>query len=171
MTEKGTYEEIQGDITTVIDGTIGKIILPHVCNNIGVYGAGVALAIKNKWGLAEYFYMKHCNSWKKDGEINPEIIGSNSYVRLEENSVNLCIVNMIAQNGLRSTYNPRPLNYGALSVCMKDILIEQKDFIPGARICTVKFGSGLAGGNWYIIKELIDFIWIRQGINVTVYCK
>ena len=171
MIKKGKYEEIEGDITTVTDTEDGRIILPHVCNNLGVYGAGIALAIKNKWGPAEYYYMKHCNAWRKNGVINPDIIGTSSYCRFEENNVYLCIANMIAQNGLVSRYNSRPLNYGALAVCMKNILIEQQDFIPEARICTVKFGSGLAGGNWDIIKELIDFIWIRQGINVTVYCK
>ena len=170
---KGIYVETIGDITKVTEASNLNIVIPHVCNNIGAYGAGVALAIKNKWRHAYYYYYRHLEAFKREGVDKKKLLGKNSYAHFEENGCNVTVVNMIAQKGLRNQNNRRPLNYGALVECMSSLypdIIEagyynHKPF----EICTVKFGSDLAGGNWNFIKLLIEDIWLEQGIDVTVY--
>jgi hypothetical protein len=80
---------------------------------------------------------------------------------------------MIAQNDVVSQANPRPLNYYALSVCMFNIKLHIQHIIKSndssVEIHAPKFGSGLAGGNWLFISDLIKDIW--NNIPVFIYQK
>jgi hypothetical protein len=38
-----------------------------------------------------------------------------------------------------------------------------------AVIICPKFGAGLAGGSWLQISGLIEELWVKKGIDVTVY--
>jgi hypothetical protein len=80
---------------------------------------------------------------------------------------------MIAQNGVRNFTNQRPLNYFALGQSMYKVsqfihmntgFLNKNEKIE---IHCPKFGSGLAGGNWNFISELINDIWGK--FFVTVY--
>jgi len=80
---------------------------------------------------------------------------------------------MIAQNGIRSENIPRPLNYLSLVKAMNS-LSQYIHFNTGfanktenIEIHAPKFGSGLAGGNWNFIANLIEDIW--KPYNVYVY--
>lgn len=46
-----TLRIVQGDVTEPKGS--GVIIIPHICNNIGLFNAGVAKAIANKWPEAK----------------------------------------------------------------------------------------------------------------------
>jgi hypothetical protein len=80
---------------------------------------------------------------------------------------------MIAQNGIRSPENNRPLNYLALVKSMNSLsqyIHTNTGFInknEKIEIHCPKFGSGLAGGNWNFITDLINDIWGK--FFVTVY--
>ena len=81
---------------------------------------------------------------------------------------------MIAQNGTISPKNPRPLNYGALAFCMTDVrqyCNSLKDNIEYGKveIHAPKFGSGLAGGDWFFIQELMLDIW--KNLDTFIYIK
>ena len=162
----GIYKEITGDITKVRDNESGPILIPHVCNNMGVMGAGVALSIRNKWVEAYNYYKSHMDYYIKNYETHKDpikkLLGQVSHIGVEHN---LIIANMIAQHGTISS-NPRPIKYNALVKCMEEVTI-----VCGSRykICCPKFGSALAGGNWDFIKLLIEDIWLSEGIDVTVY--
>ena len=85
------------------------------------------------------------------------------------------IVNMIAQNGTRNNNNPRPLNYLALAKCMVGLSqsiqnnSEFADKEEKVEIHAPKFGSGLAGGNWNFISDLIEDIWAKHIVYVYNY--
>jgi len=130
------------------------IIIPHVCNNIGLFGAGFASAVsksypivatnfellgrKTKLGYVQYV------SVMKDPEYLHELI----------------FANMIAQNGTISQKNPRPLNYEALVKCMVEVRQYAQNLDKEKiQIHCPKFGSGLAGGEWDFIEKLIEDIW------------
>jgi hypothetical protein len=79
---------------------------------------------------------------------------------------------MIAQNKLFSQDNKRPLNYGALVYCMNQVRSYIKDLESNTEMSRIeihapKFGSGLAGGNWNFISDLIEDIW--YDIPVFIY--
>jgi hypothetical protein len=77
---------------------------------------------------------------------------------------------MIAQNRLLNSKNKRPLNYAALVYCMNQVRTFAKEFQTQhdskIEIHSPKFGSGLAGGNWNFISELINDVWYDSHVFV-----
>jgi hypothetical protein len=145
-----------------------NIIIPHVCNNVNGFGAGFAGYISNMFpSVKENFHMLG----------NKAKLGYTQFVEayINKNTGNkIFIANMIAQNGLISKSNSRPLNYFALANCMNDIKsktidLKSRDITTETEIHCPKFGSGLAGGDWQFISELIKDIW--NNIPVYVYIK
>ena len=149
---------IKGDATDPI-GT-GPIFIPHVCNDIGAFGAGFAMALAIKWDHVKQAYLDK-GDWA---------LGTNIYVKATKD---ITICHMISQHKLVNKDNPHPLRYVALISCMKGvrggIRVGVKENGLDGSIHTVKFGSGLAGGFWPVIEQLIKEIWVEQGIDVTIY--
>lgn len=141
-----------------------SVIVPHVCNNIDLFGAGFAAAVAKYYPIVKSNY--HMLGKK-------QTLGYSQFVTADENKEyghKLIFVNMIAQNGIIGHNNPRPLNYGALvrSMILVNQFIQQNfDSNNPVQIHAPKFGCGLAGGNWNFIKELICDIW--SNISVIVY--
>ena len=153
---KGTYKIVKGDATKPV-GEGNKIIV-HVCNDANKFGAGFTRALK-KWPEVEETYRKGTKE-----------LGNVSVVKINEE---LWVINMIAQHGIVSKDNPKPIRYKALMEAMERV----KGFIVGGSKATdkkfvihaPKFGSGLAGGNFQLIFELIRELWLENGISVIIY--
>ena len=62
-----------------------------------------------------------------------------------------------------------PIDYDAVRSCLKKLCHYIQTFYPAAEIACPKFGAGLAGGDWNIIKSIIMEELVEPGINVTVY--
>lgn len=145
-----------------------SVIVPHVCNNVGAFGAGFVSAINNKYPIVRENYSLLGKNFLRQN------LGYTQYVEVLSDKVynhKLIFANMIAQNGLISNKNPRPLNYYALVKCMASVgKYVQTNFSQDTRppqIHCPKFGCGLAGGNWNFIADLIEDIW--KNISVFVY--
>jgi hypothetical protein len=148
-----------------------SVIIPHVCNNIDQFGSGFTSAIANKFPEVKVNYHLLGKKFLKE---NP---GYCQIVKVYQGSKTkniLYIANMIAQNGVISRENPRPLNYFSLAksmglVCsfIKSKINNSNDNTEKIEIHCPKFGSGLAGGNWYFISDLIEDIW--SDLCVTVH--
>lgn len=140
------------------------IIVPHVCNNVNVFGAGFAGYVARYYPIVkENFHLLG----------NKAILGYTQFVVADSNkktSSQIVVANMIAQNGTINKGNQRPINYAALVRCM----IEVKRFITNNKsdndvyIHAPKFGSGLAGGNWSFIECLIEDIWTNIHTNIHI---
>lgn len=144
-----------------------NIIVPHVCNNINAFGAGFAGAVAQKYPIVkENYHMLGLSFLKK----NP---GHSQFVSVYQNSKTknqLIFANMIAQNGLISEKNTRPLNYAYLVKSMINVrqyVLSNFDSDTRVEIHAPKFGCGLAGGNWNFVSDLINDIW--YDLNVIVY--
>ncbi len=87
------------------DSDIKRIII-HVCNNVGKFGAGFALAVANRHPVVKENYLKWFNRSLQfyDSGFN---LGMIQPVTINEN---FKIINMIAQNGLISRSNPHPID-------------------------------------------------------------
>lgn len=143
------------------------ILVPHVCNNLGVFGGGFAAQIGDRFPIVKENF---CLLGKKTN------LGKVQYVKIMQESIykhSAIIANMIAQNGLIGHNNPRPLNYEYLVKCMcqvRDYINDLKNLNNdnvNIEIHCPKFGSGLAGGNWFFISDLIQDIW--KNIPTYVY--
>lgn len=145
------------------------IFIPHVCNNINLFGAGFAKYIGDKFPIVkENFHLLG----------NKAILGHTQYISVANNNLTktkIFVCNMIAQNNTISSKNYRPINYGSLVFCMNDIrkkivsLSQNNIDDTKYEIHAPKFGSGLAGGNWNFIENLIQDIW--TDLPVYVYIK
>ena len=158
---KGILRTVEGDVTNPQTTAPNEIVLiPHVCNNLGVMGAGVALALKNKWSEVEQVYK---DFFTKHGIISSSgfipfssVLGKVCYAKIDNH---LVIANMIGQDGIVSIDNPKPIKYKALADCMTEVvgyieMIKKQTDSPVV-IHACKFGSDLAGGDWNFILELI----------------
>lgn len=141
------------------------VIVPHVCNNVNLFGAGFALAVAEQYPIVKQNFHLLSNK-NKLGSVQYITVMKDNHYRRE-----LIFANMIAQNKTISQNNSRPLNYEALVNCMIDVrahINKLKDNEHDrVEIHCPKFGCGLAGGNWGFINDLIEDIW--KDIPVYVY--
>lgn len=144
-----------------------SVIIPHVCNNINLFGAGFAAAVANKYPeVKENFHMLG----------NQAKLGHVQYIKVFEEQkykYRLVFANMIAQNKIIGPKNIKPLSYEHLVQCMIDVRnyanLVSKNTESKVEIHCPKFGSGLAGGNWNFIEELIGEIWSQFPVTVYAY--
>ena len=172
---KEPFPIIRGDLFDYVEkitrsGNDGSsIIVPHVCNNINSFGAGFAEQLSKHYPIVKENYHLLGSNFLRNS------LGYVQFVEVYRDSTfghRLIFANMIAQNGTISKKNYRPLNYLALVKCMNQInMFISKNFNNDTRIQihAPRFGSGLAGGNWNFIEDLIVDIW--KTVSVLIYLK
>ena len=145
------------------------VFVPHVCNNIDLFGAGFASQVADNYPSVKTNYHLLGKSFLKNH------MGYSQFIKVQEDQKfknKLYFVNMIAQNGTRSSTNLRPLNYFGLVKAMNSLseFIDTKTgFLNKSEKIEIhcpKFGSGLAGGNWNFISDLINDIWWKYTVFV-----
>lgn len=171
--KKSTISYVNGDIFNYVDHYINaenngcSIIIPHVCNNINVFGAGFASAITKHYPIVKENYHLLGNTFLKNN------LGHTQFIEVSKNKTyghKLIFANMISQNGIISSNNPRPLNYLALAKSMVSVtnyISSNYNEDNKVQIHAPKFGCGLAGGNWNFIENLIEDIW--KNFSITIY--
>lgn len=153
-------KEIQGDLFAALDKAKAEwIVIPHVCNDSGGFGAGFVVALDKRFPKIKEQY--------QDGIKDLSLYPGNTQVCVEypQSGKTVWIANMIAQRGFKSVSNPRPLHYGWLAHAMNQLVdcIESEVVMNWSDkrpiIVAPRFGSDLAGGDFGIIRELIESIW------------
>ena len=139
-----------GDATAPISTKGDKLIL-HVCNDVFAWGAGFVLALSRKWDAPEIAYRSMDNLEMRQGYV--QFIGV-------EKDITVC--NMVAQNGIHNINNTKPINYYSIAVCLHQA--NKFAIKNNATIHAPRFGSGLAGGDWNIIENII-----KQFVTVDVF--
>lgn len=173
LVQKITYTSVKNKnlfevVNSVISGEHNgnSVVVPHVCNNVNAFGAGFA-------GQVAALYPEVKINFHLLG--NQSKLGHTQFVTINSNSRynhKIIFANMIAQNKLISPKNQRPLNYAALVYSMTQVRnyiknTEKNSDSKKIEIHAPKFGSGLAGGNWNFISDLICDIW--YDIPVFIY--
>lgn len=162
---KDLFDVAENRVSSGFNGA--TVIVPHVCNNINLFGAGFAAYVASRYpSVKENFHLLG----------NRSRLGKTQFVTCRtdnEYKHKLVVANMIAQNGTISKSNTRPLNYAALVYSMSDINAYIKELkkdneLSKIEIHTPKFGSGLAGGNWSFIEQLINDLWFDHQIFVYI---
>lgn len=132
---------IKGDATEPV-GDAKKLII-HICNNLGRWGAGFVLGLNKKWKepMAEYMNLKAFT------------LGTVQYIQVTKDTT---VVNMIAQRGINSKFEPfkRRVDYDVLRSC----LVQIREKYPSSEytIHAPRIGCGLAGGSWDIVEKIIN---------------
>ncbi len=143
---------IKGDATEPIGE--GRKLIVHICNDIGAWGAGFTGALDNKWEIVGNFY----RDWfeNENGHFEPMVLGDIQII-IAESDIQVC--NMIAQCGVRTRNNTKPIDYKALRKCLERVsdhlLLDSIGFdLP--TIHMPRIGTGLAGGKWELIEPIIE---------------
>jgi O-acetyl-ADP-ribose deacetylase (regulator of RNase III) len=174
----GTLKIVKGDL---IEYSIDKtaIFIVHVVNAGNSMGSGVAKALFDKWPQVKSRYHKwfdgdnsHCSG--------KAILGNVQYVRVDDNFKNQFVINMIGQDypgGHTFNINGKemhlaPVRYKSLEKCMlhiaEDVYRTKEKTGVMYRIIAPWFAAGLAGGTKKETSELINRIWVDNGIDVTI---
>lgn len=150
---------LKGDATN--PQVLGNKVIVHICNDIGGWGAGFVKALSAKWSAPEKAY----RAWHDMGFYfgRKFQLGQIQIIPVEGFT---SVANMVAQRGLISKDNPKPLDVVALQQCLQ--LVGNYAYIMNASVHMPRIGCGLAGGNWEedvlpLIEEQLD------GIDVYVY--
>lgn len=169
LSQKDIFECSKERVDSTEHGS--SVIIPHVCNNIDVFGAGFASAVESKYPIAKINYHMLGKNFLKNNLGYCQIINVYSNTKTKQS---IYIANMIAQNGTISRNNPRPINYLALAKSMSlvsNFIVKEtntNEHIDSIEIHCPKFGSGLAGGNWNFISDLIEDIWNKFSVTVHI---
>lgn len=134
-------------------------LIGHQVNCQGVMGSGIAKTIRERYPQAYNIYMyKHKEEGSHLGDISAATIPGSG----DEIMGDLHIVNMYAQD----KYLPRGIchtNYDAFRKCLqkiKYIITFGGEWPLAAKGWKIGFpdhiGCGLAGGDWNIVKQIIE---------------
>lgn len=153
MQDEGGEEEviryIQGNL---FDHVSPGVVIPHVCNDIGAWGAGFVVPLAKAFPQSKEAYLS----------LSHRRLGVTQFVGVDNG---VTVANMIAQRGIgRSETGAIPLRYDALETCMKSVAEFCHD---GLRIVCPEFGCGLAGGKWEIVERMIGMRWSHLDVAVV----
>ena len=168
--------ETKGDLFEgVAKSKSNFIVIPHVCNDIGAWGSGFVIPLGEKYPGAKAEYEKWNKIISQKHRIGT-LDKSYDFKVADDGFPSVCVYNMIAQRGIISRDNPRPLDYGSLAHTMVlvskgielDELLAYQDHKLELKpeIHAPRFGSDRAGGDWTIIRELIEVLWCRWPTHI-----
>ena len=133
------------------------VIIAHICNNLGLWGAGFVVALGKRYPKAKAEYL----DWHRQrGSL------SLTDIQLVQVEKQVWVANMIAQNGVWTCKNPRPLCYESLELCL--MRLRMIAFEHNAAIQMPKIGTGLGRGDWKIIQGLIQKCLANNDTDVFV---
>lgn len=149
-------KEIAGDATEPNGSGIKFII--HCCNNKKVrWGAGFVLSLKNKWPESEHIHLR-----------NNRGLGSVSFYYTQGGII---IANIIGQDNF-GTQKKQYVDYNSLEIGMRRVLKLALTFRKKKLTVSIhcpKIGCGLAGGDWSVVKDIINRVFIKNNIDVIYY--
>ena len=135
---------VKGDIVKLAEEGEFDVIV-HGCNCFHSMGAGVAKQIAYRWP----------NALKSDKSTIygcTSKLGSFSVATCYDcNDISFFVVNAYTQFLYGSS--GRKVNYESIAKCFEGI---RDAYHPATRIAYPQIGCGLAGGNWNIVKTIID---------------
>lgn len=170
MKLKVEYQE--GDLFAALPIS-GGVIIPHVVNSVGAWGAGFVIPLGHQFPQAMESYRK----WHKNKEwaalsVDPKVVfklGNTIIPKVQwDNDDNIIFVaNMLAQDGLPSGANRQPLRYDSLEKCIQEVGGFAK--AKSLSVYCPLFGTGISGGDWHKIEQMVQKYWTKQDIPVTCF--
>lgn len=149
-----------GDMFATVADLPGTTIIPHIVNDIKVWGtspaAGFVYYLGNHYPAAREHYLN-----------DPPALGSVNFVALEFDDREVIVAHMCAQRGLMNFANRTPIDYGALEKCLIE-LAKFSSVCHNSRIVAPAFGTKRAGGKWSEILAIIDKVFAESDIPFTV---
>lgn len=134
----------------------GPHLIVHLVNDkTANWGGAFARALKERWPQAQ----EEFKEWARENL-------SLGRVHLAQVESDISVATIVAQKGYGASVRPR-IRYAAL----RQALAETSEIAQarGATVHMPRIGAGQAGGDWTIIKEMIDEELARRSVDVIVY--
>jgi len=163
---------LKGDATKPAYNQAETRILPHIVNTAGGWGSGYVLALSKRWKDPELEYRNWFKHYTLTTGKSQLPLGAIQIVPVSDEFGYLYVINMVAQEAYMTNSNPVPLRYSALVTCLNELkkwLNEQQevDKTSTYSINMPRIGSGLSGGDWKKIEEIINVCLKDE--NIFVY--
>lgn len=138
-------KKIEGDITHA------KGYILHGVNCQGVMGAGIAKVIAQKWPIVYDDYKSYCGFSLKDCNL---LLGKYLKTQIDEETA---VINLFTQIRYGTVSGEKYVHYDALDKSLRDFSNKERLSMSGnIKVNFPKIGAGLGGGNWNVLKEIID---------------
>lgn len=144
----------------------GINLLVHCVNDEGVMDGGIALAIKKKWPKV---YKAYKELFQEPAYKRATAQGQIQIVGVEDD---LFVINLFGQSSIGDLDGFPPIRYGAIEegfMRLASIISARKD--PERQVCLhmPRLGSGLAGGSWSKIEEILYRVFSSSDVLIVVY--
>ena len=172
------YKEVTGNLITLAQNGHFDVIT-HGCNCFCTMGAGLAPQMAKAFGCDKF----KMEGDEYEGDVNKLgtidwqelMVSTVSYhpkdykgVVTQELKHNLIVVNSYSQYGFGRNHKEgsvAPLDYEALCLCLR----KMNKLWKGKRIGLPQIGCHLAGGDWNIVKEMIQDELVDCDVTVVIY--
>mgnify|MGYP007071624613 CR=1 FL=1 len=167
-----------GDVTNPEPPAHGVTIIVHCCNDIGVMGGGVALALAKKWpGVYDEYDRWYADDHYHDRDSlpyrhqhDPFVLGQIQLVNVDPNS-EVWVCNLIGQRDVQPYLGLPPVRYEAIREGLRRLankLTRSAKYPPSNfNIVMPRIASGLAGGSWQAVEPIIQEE--LKDFDITVY--
>lgn len=143
-----SYKEVDGDLVKLaLEGKFD--VVAHGCNCQCTMGAGIAPQMAKAFGVDKY----QMEQPKYKGNMNK--LGTIEWRAHNPNGNNIIVVNAYTQFNYGRNHadgDKKPVDYDAITMVMR----KMNHVFKGKHIGLPRLGAGLAGGDWNIIKGIIQ---------------
>jgi O-acetyl-ADP-ribose deacetylase (regulator of RNase III) len=149
---------VRGDATSVRG--VGKRLLIQLVNDDALTwgGGGFSAAVRRKWPLAQKAFTQQVIADKATLQLGNVIMHDLQH--------EVTLVSVIAQKGYGISTRPR-IRYAALREGLLKVAEAAKK--TGASVHMPRIGTGLAGGAWPVVEEIVREVLVGTSIPVFVY--
>ena len=155
--DKRIIRYVHGNILEPKNGG-DRIICQMVNDKAMKWGGGVARQVASKFPDAEAHYSKEILQVPRSERLG-RVVFSHLNPKLQ-------IASIVAQQGFGRSLFPR-IRYSALERGLEQV--AQRAIESNASVHMPRIGTGVAGGEWDTVQEMIDEVMVRAGLTVTVY--
>lgn len=142
-------------------------LIAHQTNCLGVMGAGIAKAIKNKWSIVYTQYVDKCKHYN----YSKDLLGKCQICVTEDEPIKF-VANLFGEYSFTESVAPfenRHTDYDVL----KKSLLHLKAICENTEITKIgipyKLGCGLAGGNWdEVVYPMLQELFANDS-TITLY--
>ena len=135
-------------------------VIGHQVNCFGVMGGGLALQIAHKWPDVLVKYQKYVNDFVWHSERS-KILGHCQIIPVTECSIANLFGQYSTGPGLQTDY---PALLAALITLKTQMLMQRLKRLA----LPVNLGCGLAGGDWGIVRGIIEDVFENSDIQVIL---
>lgn len=168
-----SYKEIEGDL--IVLAKEGKFdVIAHGCNCFCAMGAGLAPQMAKAFGCDEFTL--EGENFKGDINKLGQIDYDETYItdgkvhawHPTAGSKRLYVVNCYSQYGFGANHKEgtvAPLDYPALVLCFR----KMNKIFEGLHVGLPQIGCHLAGGDWAVVKKMIQEEFVDCNVTVVIY--